>query len=352
MSKTPIFFQMPYKKLFLLFLIGFFFNLSFEVQGADDCANEIIPEDLTDNLKKLKSQLEISISERDFAKETKNKVNHACINKKITKYQEALTKIESCKESVKDMKSSGSEFNKACVSFSGGKTKCVKTLHTCEMCPSQDSSDEDHNCIKVHKRTQCPALSGEALKTAKKNKEDYKEELKDIDADIKELTSELAEKKDELSEALAELETSWQDITKELSNKTEDEKALLEEGLKKSREAIKDNLNKQLAQSQSAISKSLKIAHTFENALTSIQMDYLKEQKQFFLECKIQAQARLAEYRKKRKKAIKAGTYKISISTFFSKRKNFLCSTRSKSTETIHSYLSLPTKTRTSICKD
>ena len=320
MSKIPIFFQMPYKKLFLLFLIGFFFNLSFRVQGANDCTEGVISiENLKNNPEKLKNQINILTSERDFSIKGQNQTKFNCINKKISEYQDALTKIESCKESVKDMKSSGSEFNKSCATFSGGKTKCAKNLHACEMCPSQDSSDEDYNCIKIHKTTQCPALSGNDLKTAKKNKEDYKKEIQEINTDIKELTNDISEKKDELNGALAELENSWQDITKELSNKTDNENALLEEGLKKGKRAIKDNLNKQLAQSQLMISKSLKTAHSFENALTSIQMDYLKEQKKLFLECKVQAQARLAEYRKKRKRAIKTGTYKISIYSFLQK---------------------------------
>ena len=87
-------------------------------------------------------------------------------------------------------------------------------------------------------------------------------------------------------------------------------------------------MKKALAEVQKEIDNSLSVAHSFENAITKANVEYRKERRQIVLECETQARGRLAQYRQKRRVAIRTGSLQISPSSLLRRGKNVFCSDR------------------------
>ena len=240
-----------------------------------------------------------------------------CKNQKSI-YEKAKSAREKCNEKLEEVNKANKEFSTACTKFSDGTVNCVKALEACSNCPNEEES-EDYDCVKIHQKTKCPAKSGEALKTAKEKIEKVGDEKKELEEQIQEKERDIVEKENELNQALSELEEEFSQSSRELERKTEEQKADLEEQLRKNKAKISSAVAKAMSKVQAEIDQALKIAHTFENAITKTHQEYRAERRKIFMACEIQAQARLANYRKRRRAAIRTGSLKISLSSLMKK---------------------------------
>ena len=256
-------------------------------------------------------------------------IKDACLklSQKYTARKEKLEKKENnCKEAKTELKDMRGEFSKSCAKFSNGKVRCSKAIVACEMCPDKEEdedededSEEGYNCVKIHKQTQCPALAGDKLKEQKERIDKNKEEIKELKESLNDLETDIAEQETNLNDQLSDLEASFSEEIRDLKRKTEREKEDLENELEKNKAQISQNLSQQIAEVQKEIDGALKIAHAFENAITKTNMDYRKEIRQINMECEIQAQNQLNNYRQRRRRAIQTGNYKISLSSSLAK---------------------------------
>ena len=251
---------------------------------------------------------------------------HKC-DKQIQVYRNALKEIEKeekaveeCKGVTKEMEEAYTEFAKSCASFSGGTAnmKCVNAIDACDKCPSEENYG-DYDCVKIHEKTQCPALSGKELEEAKEKREDIDKEIKGLKEDINEQEQDITSKEETLNDALTELETNFIEATRNLERDTEDAKAQLEKSLREGKRNIDENLSKQFAEVQASIDSSLKIAHSFENAIYKANREYRQERRKIVMECEAQTKVDLAKYRQRRRRAIETGSLSISISSWLQK---------------------------------
>lgn len=274
-------------------------------------------EDLIANLGIHKSGFQTATNTRDL------KEDEAIVcNTKIRKYEKALKELEQCTEAIKEMKEKKSEFVKDCGEFLTGRMQCSVAIMACKMCPNEEDF-EDYDCVKIHNKTSCPAKSGEDLKTAKKKRDKIKEDTKDIQEKIADLEKDIVSKESDLKEALSELETEFMETVSRLERDVEDQEAELENQLKDRQSQIKAAVAKSLAAVQKEIDNFLKVSHSFENAITKVNMEYRRERRQIVLECEVQARGRLAQYRQKRRAAIRTGSLQISLSSLLTGRKSF-----------------------------
>ena len=273
-----------------------------------------------DNLEEELENLDSEYRREDAKKKTREEIaqlKRKC-RKEKKKYEERLSQYDQCAEGIETAEKARSEFSKDCAQFSGGSLKCSSAIQACEMCPSEEDFG-NYDCVKIHQKTKCPAFSGEDLKSAKEKRDQIDEELKDTGEEIAELEEDIVEKENDLNKDLSELETDWTEANRELEQQVEEQKADLEAQLKQTKSQITEAVSKAIAKVQAEIDNSLKVAHSFENAITQAYMDYRKEKRQIILECETQAQGRLAEYRQRRRMAIQTGSLQMSLSTLMKK---------------------------------
>ena len=247
----------------------------------------------------------------------RDKINCRRIKYELEKDEEKETQ---CKEDRQKIKEAG--FGKACAKFSRGMG-CESAITACAMCPDPDEEAEfnSYSCVTVHKKAKCPLLAGEELKLAKEKRDNFQEEVKEQEEEASELEKDIADKKNELNKSLAELEENFNEAVAEFERETENAKEDLEAELNENTATIKNEVSKQIAQIQEAVDKSLEIAHSFENAITETNMKHRLKVKKVYAECRVQAQAQLAKYRNKRKRAIVSGTYRVSLSSLTNKNR-------------------------------
>lgn len=76
---------------------------------------------------------------------------------------------------------------------------------------------------------------------------------------------------------------------------------------------MKKNIAEALSEVQAKIDNFLSVAHSFENAITKANREYREKRREIVLECETQARGRLAQYRQRRRAAIRTGSLQISI---------------------------------------
>ena len=234
--------------------------------------------------------------------------------RKIRRYENAVGDLKKCTEAIKEMKEEKTDFVRDCGEFSSGRMQCSVAIMACKMCPSEAAFGH-YDCVKIHGNTVCPAKSGEELKTAKRKREKVQDEIEDLREGVADLEQDIASKEVSLNDSLSDLEESFIDLTNELERNVEEQKAELENQLKTGTAQIEEVVEKALAEVQKEIDNSLSVAHSFENAITKANVEYRKERRQIVLECETQARGRLAQYRQKRRVAIRTGSLQISPSS-------------------------------------
>ena len=359
---------MSYRKLFLFLLLFSFFALDFDYQAdqldshkwspisvswplalADSsisCTKKDSNWDCTGiasvcanlNLSKLETKIGDFTAERDKDSTSSERVEElskaldAC--RKVRNFyedekkqqeereKEKKEKKAQCQEEQKEMTETAGDFGKACAGFARGMG-CEEAVTACAMCPAPGESAElnSYNCVAVHKKTKCPLLAGEELKLAKEKRDKVQESVEELEEEVSELEKDIVEKQNELNKSLAELEENFNEVVSELERETENAKEDLEASLNENKATIKNEVSKQIAQVQEVVDKSLEIAHSFENAITTANMNYRAEVKKVYAECRLQAQTQLAKYRSKRKQAVESGAYKVSLSSLTSKNR-------------------------------
>lgn len=232
--------------------------------------------------------------------------------------EEALGLASQCEEELKKAQKAKTDFSKDCSQFSGKLFQCSSAIKACANCV--DGVDHGgYDCVKIHNRTKCPALSGKELKAAKEKRDKATEEIEKFQEKVKDLEEEIISKENDLNEVLSELDEEFMEANRELERLVEEQKADMEHQLKKNKVQISKAVAESIAKVQAEIDNFLKVAHTFENAITKANMEYRKEKRQLISECEVQAQGRLSQYRKKRKALIKSGSLKISLSSLLQK---------------------------------
>ena len=234
--------------------------------------------------------------------------------------EEALGAANQCKEELETAEKAKMDFSKDCSQFSGKLFQCSSAVKACANCA--DGVDYGgYDCVKVHNKTKCPALSGAELKAAKEKRDKASEEIEKFQEKIKDLEEDIVSKENELNEALSELDEEFTEANRKLERQVEELKADLEHQLKKNKAQITKVVSESIAKVQAEIDNFLKVAHTFENALTKAHREYRKERRQITSECEVQAQGRLSQYRKKRKAAILSGSLKIPLSSLLNNKR-------------------------------
>ncbi len=231
----------------------------------------------------------------------------------LDEIQDRLKTEETCKEKLKSAKEARSEYTKNCSRFLGGNFKCSAAIDACDKCPNAED-DEEYNCVRIHNKSECPVLSGKELREAKENKERINDEKKDLKEKISDLEQDAVSKENDLKRDLAELEEEFIKTRRDLEREAEEQKADLENQLRESKSEITKSIAESIAQVQAEIDNFLKVAHSFENAITKAYMEYRKERRQIFLECEAHSQGRLAKYKQRRKAAIQTGSLQMSLS--------------------------------------
>ena len=230
------------------------------------------------------------------------------------KYKSLLSERKTCEAEKKKTDEALSEFSTACGEFSSGNFRCFKAIRACALCPNEENQEaHDYDCVRIHEKTQCPALSGEELKKAKDKRDKHEEELKDLEEEIQDQQKEIVDKENELNKQLAELEESFSEAVRELERQSEEQKAEVEHQLQEKKTKISAAFNTAVATVQQEIDDSLKVAHSFENAIMKANKQYRAERRQISLECQAQAKAFVAKHRQKRRAAIQSGSLKLSL---------------------------------------
>jgi len=286
-----------------------------------------IIDDLKDDNSALRSQIFSVANNNDKnrqlelkkLKEKNDKIIRDCNNTK-QKYETALSKGKTCEEKLEKAQKAKTNFSKDCSQFSGKLFQCSSAIKACANCA--DGVDYGgYDCVKIHNRTKCPALSGAELKASKEKRDKANEEIEKFQEKIKDLEGEIISKENNLNEALSKLDEEFTETNRKLERQVEELKADLEHQLKKNKAQIAKAVSESIAKVQAEIDNFLKVAHTFENALTKANMEYRKERRQIISECEVQAQGRLSQYRKKRRAAIQSGSLKMSLSSLLTKRR-------------------------------
>ena len=220
---------------------------------------------------------------------------------------------EKCETARESLKTSKREYYKQCRLFSRGK-QCEETLIACASCPAPDEDSSQYDCVRTHRNSKCPELSGENLKQSQERKEEHEDALKELQEEISELSTEVTEKENDLHRELAELEEEFNSLVQDMERDTRNAKAELEEGMKSAKSKIDANMAAQIQAVQKEIDQSLQIAHEFENAVTKASMVYQVEIQKINDECLNQAHKELRQYRRRRRRSIQSGGYKLSLS--------------------------------------
>ena len=240
-----------------------------------------------------------------------------CLRDDIEEAQEKLEDVEECETEYEDLQEKHSEFQQECNEFASG-IKCSTALRACEKCPS-NAMFPGYNCVTLHNNSQCPEFSGEALEAAEEQRDTTEEEKKDLQEKIEEQEQNLLDAETELKEQLAELEDDFSKLKNELEATTEEQKIQLEQNLQKEKGQVSQAISASIAKVQKKLAESLQKIHDFENAITKNNIEYRAQRLKIIAECETQARGRLAEYRKKRKTAIRNGTYRISLYSLMQK---------------------------------
>ena len=231
-------------------------------------------------------------------------------------YERALSKLKKCTEKWEEATKAHKEFSKDCADFLGGALKCSEAIVACSKCPDEEDHG-DYDCVRIHNKTKCPAKSGKELKSAKKKRDKVSEEEEELREEIRELEEDIVSKENDLNKDLEDLENEFIEARKGLERETEEEKENLEDQLKKTKAAISSAVSESIAKVQGEIDNSLKVIHSVENAITKANMKYRNRRREIVMECEVQAQARLAKYRERRRAAIQTGSLKISLTEMF-----------------------------------
>ena len=250
-------------------------------------------------------------------KTTKEGILNQCNNIK-QQYETALSKGKTCEEDFEAAEKTKTEFSKDCAQFSGGTFLCSSAIKACANCPDKADSG-GYDCVKIQNKAKCPALSGQELKAAKEKRDKANEEIEKFQEKIKDLEKDIISKENVLNEALSKLDEEFTEANRKMERQVEELKADLEHQLKKNKILITKVVSESIAKVQAEIDNFLKVAHTFENALTKANMEYRKERRQIISECEVQAQGRLSQFRKKRKARILSGSLKLSLSSLLTK---------------------------------
>lgn len=240
-------------------------------------------------------------------------------------YQKKLKETTTCEDSLKLAREAKTEFGKSCSEFSVGaqSMNCSAAISACEMCPDKGMFG-GYNCVAIHQKTHCPALVGEELKSAKEKRDEITEDKKELEEKIGDLEKDSVELENDLNNELADLESEFTEATRKLERHTEEQTTEFYNQMRKGEAKISEDLSKAVSAVQAKIQNAIKVAHSFENAITKTNRDYRKERRKIYMECEVQAQGRLASYRKKRQIAIQTGSYRVSLSNLLKKgRANF-----------------------------
>ncbi len=228
------------------------------------------------------------------------------------RYEAAQAHLEKCTEDLKQLEDKKSEFVKNCGEFSTGRMKCSVAIMACKMCPSEKNSI-GYECVRVHDRTNCPAKSGAELKSAEKKRDQVKEDMEKVQEEIAELEKDIVSRETELNEKMAELENDFKENQRDLERAVEEANAELQAQSSSEDAQIQASLLKATATVQAEIENSLKVAHSFENAISAANREFRQERRKIIMACEIQARSLRAQYRKKRKLAIQTGSLRISV---------------------------------------
>ena len=175
-------------------------KLKSEIKGVERKANSI-----KENARTITIPLESG------GKETIQKYNteaaDACYKIKDS-LEDALENATQCEEELETAQKTRTEVSKDCSQFSGGTFQCFSAIKACANCP--DKADYgDYDCVKIHNKTKCPALSGQELKAAKEKRDKVNEEIEKFQEKIKDLEEEIISKENELYNELSELEEEF-----------------------------------------------------------------------------------------------------------------------------------------------
>ena len=206
-----------------------------------------------------------------------------------------------CEEAKEKFDEAKKEANTACSQFTSGIGPCLGVMRSCEDCPEEGGK----KCTKLPSGAKCPQLAGDDLEELKEEIEDGKSTKEDIESDIKDLNDQILEKKGELAEAKQGYDEDMNTLQNELLEAQEE----MEAAVKEKQTEIDDNLQKAISAVQGEMSKSLKIQHTFTNELAKASRIRRETKQKLYEKCRHTAGARLAAYRKYRRRAIREGRY-------------------------------------------
>ena len=207
-----------------------------------------------------------------------------------------------CEEAKEKFSEAKKEADTTCSQLKSGNIgRCLAVMRSCEDCPEEGGK----KCARLPSGAKCPQLAGDDLEDLKEEIEDGKSTKEDVESDIKDLRDQILEKKGELAEAKQSYDEDVNTLQSELQEAQEE----METAVKEKQTEIDDNLQKAISTVQGELSKSLKIQHTFTNELAKASRTRRETKQKLYEKCRHSAGARLAAYRKYRRRAIREGRY-------------------------------------------
>lgn len=293
-----------------------------EVSNCDGISfnQNLDTESINSEIKKLDEQIGVYLK-----KEGDGSCDPTCISKRKAcqeireAYQDQLSQLTSCNQAKTQMEEQKVEFSRACAGFTrrgNSIMKCNEAIETCNQCPdTEDPEDSDLDCVTIHSRTECPVKLGSELETAKEERDKLDEEVESATEAVSEQEKDIVQKQNDLTKELSELENDFSDTIKEMERTVQEEREDLEQQLSDKQSDISKTLSEALANTQSEIDQSIEVIHGFEKAITESNTIYRREVRQITMDCEIQAQKRLTNYRLRRRAAIQTGSLRISLAS-------------------------------------
>ena len=206
------------------------------------------------------------------------------------------TPAERCSIKNEDFKSALNKVPSACREDSDSD-KCLAYV-SCE----NDALDEDEEDIE------CKKYSEEDLDELRDETKDFKDRKKDLMEDLEDAEEEIVEVKGSMTTA----QTEYEEERVGLQNKTDTAKKDLEEGLREAKTRLDKTTNEQISKIQKQLNQSLKIRHTFENAVSNAGTRKRKAILDLMQRCRNEATIKTSNYVAKRRKALRRGLNKKS----------------------------------------
>ena len=243
-----------------------------------------------------------------YAKHDGHESNPPCSNLRLSSGEQMkCDKDEAkkeCKEAQEQLRIANKEFQVSCSPFTDGRD-CRKIVNTCQLCLDEDEYD-GIDCVKVHKVSKCPQMSGAELKRAKEDREKASEKKKDFEDAIKDLKTEILTKQNKANDTQTEFQTKKSDLETTLLK----DRKQLDDDLETKQQEINSSLEEELLKINKEIADALKVRHRFENAVSDAHKRLRIEKNKIYGECRLEANGRLAAYRQQRRRAIAQGRFK------------------------------------------